>query len=228
MLKPIIPEDGLTGVLWATAPDRGAIMQASGLWGPDGQRKDSAIKALVEMPKDDFGKGRIARPNILGAAANTKAWWFAEYFNYGNLSGLSEKKGETVVADLRKAVADELNARAKTLGDPASADVVRFDGLTRLAAQYEKAGLKDEGKALKTALKAREADKEFKNELTAFKLVRDVTNVVCNQRKAERDKALATYKAVAAKYASTWGGMMSSRMVECLTTVPNDKEKAGE
>jgi hypothetical protein len=226
--KPLIPNDSATGVLYAIDTSSSNMMVNHRVYGPDGGEK--TIPAMGKTAKADLEAffageftGRFPRPDAKAPASMQNAWFMAEMFDYGKLGGLNDKPGATVAADLKAAAKAELEKRLEKLGDPASADIIAWSSLQRLAAQMEKfEPTKDAGKELKTKVKARADDAAFKPEVTAWNLMHSLDTSVCAQRKAELDKAKAGYQMLGTKFAATRAGLYAVRLIEGLNPPKKD------
>lgn len=226
-LKPAIPNDPATGVLYAI-DTRSETFLSHRVFGPDG--KESTISAAGKTAKADFEKflsgeftGRLPKPDAKAPASMLNAWFLAEMFDYSKLGGLSDKAGSTAAADLKAAATAELEKRREKLGDPAAADIIAWSSLQRLAGQMEKfEPTKEAGKELKAKVKERGDDATFKAEVTAWKLLHSLDESVCAQRKVELDKAKAGYQLLGTKHAATKAGLYAVRLIEGLTPPKKD------
>lgn len=219
--KPVIPNDLATGVLYAIETSSN-WMACHRVYGPTGQ--ETLVPAMGKTAKEDFEKflaaeftGRLLKPDAKTAKNMLSPWFMAEMFDYSKLSGLSDKEGSTIAADLKAAATAELTKRLEALGDPATAGIVTWSSMQRLAAQMEKfEPTKDAGKELKTKVKARSDDPAFKSEVTAWNLLHKVVALTMEQRKANLDNAKAGYQMISTKYGDTKAGIYAVRLLEGL------------
>ena len=226
--KPLIPNDLATGVLYAIDTSSSTPVAFHRVYGPTGQ--ESTISAFGKTAKEDLEKffagefaGRLPRPNAKAQASMLNAWFQAEMFDYSKLGGLTDKMGATVAAELKDAAKAELEKRLAKLGDPATADIVAWSSLQRLAGQMEKfKPTSDAGKQLKAKAKARGDDAAFKPEVTAWNMLHSLDTAVCAQRKADLDKAKAGYQMLGTKFAATKAGLYAVRLIEGLTPPKKD------
>ncbi len=222
-LKPVIPNDLATGVLYAI-DTRSTVPVEIRVFGPDGQ--ESFVSTMGKTAKEDFDKflageftGRLPKPDAKAPVSMQNAWFQAEMFDYGKLGGLSDKAGTTVAADLQAAAKAELEKRLAKLGDPATADIIAWLSLQRLASQMEKfKPTSDAGKELKAKVKLRGDDPAFKPEVTAWNLLHSLDASITAQRKGEIDKAKAGYQMISTKYAATKAGLYAVRLMERLAS----------
>ncbi len=226
--KPLIPNDLATGVLYAIDTSSSDTMASHRVYGPSGQ--ESTLYALGKTAKEDLEKffageftGRLPKPEGKVPVSMLNAWYQAEMFDYSKLSALSDKAGSTTAADLQAAAKAELEKRLQTLGDPASAGIVAWSSLQRLAVQMEKfKPTSDAGKELKAKVKARGDDTAFKPEVTAWNMLHSLGSSVCAQRKADLDKAKAGYQMISTKFVAARAGLYAVRLIEGLNPPKKD------